>query len=410
MGSTLQGLAPLYSNCTSHRRPCATGIGVRVLASRSIRSAAWPRRNYDAPKATCSVPPQGSTPLASGITTRFLAPAEHPRWAALVEQSADGSAYSLPAYLDALCAATGGSYRILVAERDHDIVGGIALYEERGRFGRIISPRLLLYCNGLVRKPHPTKTPGQENAWHVQTLTAIEQALHAIDAARLRVKSRASVNDLRMFRERWQVQPTYTYVVALDDMAAAWARVDKNLRRLVSRCEAHGLTLAVDGDFDAFHRLHEATHRRKGAPLYLEREPFRHFYETLRGHGLAHLYHALAPDGRVAASQLVLTGHPVTHTVAAATDADFLNLGATAFLRWKTFEHLAQAGHLANDLTDAALNPVSAFKAQLGGELQVNLEFWRRDGLALRAWEQFRRSGAAVKRRLRSGLRQGASE
>jgi len=193
-------------------------------------------------------------------------------------------------------------------------------------------------------------------------------------------------------------------------MAAAWARVDKNLRRLVTRCEAHGLALDVDGDFDAFHRLHEATHLRKGAPLYLEREAFRRFHATLREQGLARLYHAIAPDGRVAASQLVLTGHPVTHTVAAATDADFLNLGASAFLRWKVFEHLAQHGYAANDLTDAALNPVSAFKAQLGGELQVNLEFWRRDAAALRAWEQFRRSGAALKRRLRSGLARGARE
>ncbi len=349
--------------------------------------------------------------MASATTTRFLAPDEHPRWSALVEQSPDGSPYSLPAYLDALCAATGGRYRILVAEREHELVGGIALYEEHGRFGRIVSPRLLLYYNGLVRKPHPTRTPGQEGAWQVQTLAALEQALRPLEAARLRVKSRAGVSDLRMFRERWQVQPTYTYVVSLGDMEDAWKRVDKNLRRLVSRCEAHGLVLTVDdGDFDAFHRLHEQTHRRKGAPLYLEREAFRHFYAALRERGLAHLYHARAPDGRVAASQLVLAGHPVTHTVSAATDADFLNLGASAFLRWKAFEHLAQAGYAANDLTDAALNPVSAFKAQLGGELQVNLEFWRRDAAALRAWEAFRRGGAAIKRRLRTAVARDTAE
>lgn len=348
--------------------------------------------------------------MTSAITTRFLDRDEYPRWTALVEQSPDGSPYSLPGYLDALCEATGARYRILVAERDHEPVGGIALYEEHGRFGRIVSPRLLLYYNGLVRKPHPTKTPGQEGAWHAQTLTALEQALRPLDSARLRVKSRASVTDLRMFRGNWHVQPTYSYVVSLGDMDAAWTRVDKNLRRLVSRCEAHGLTLGVDGDFAAFHRLHEATHLRKGAPLYLDRKAFEHFYTTLRERGLAHLYHARTADGRVAASQLVLTGHPVTHTVCAATDAEFLNLGASAFLRWKAFSHLAQAGHVANDLTDAALNPVSAFKAQLGGELHVNLEFWRPDGTALRAWEEFRRVGAAVKRRLRKAAAQGTPQ
>ena len=70
------------------------------------------------------------------------------------------------------------------------------------------------------------------------------------------------------------------------------------------------------------------------------------------------------------ASQLVLAGgHPVTHTVSAAADPEFLRMGANAFLRWKAFEALHAAGYAANDLTDAALNPVTHFKAQFGGEL-----------------------------------------
>jgi hypothetical protein len=48
-------------------------------------------------------------------------------------------------------------------------------------------------------------------------------------------------------------------------------------------------------------------------------------------------------------------------------------MGASAFLRWRGFEALAALGYQANDLTDAALNPVTHFKSQLGGDLETAL-------------------------------------
>ena len=70
-------------------------------------------------------------------------------------------------------------------------------------------------------------------------------------------------------------------------------------------------------------------------------------------------------------------GFAVSHTVSAAADADHLRMGATAFLRWKVLESLSALGYKANDLTDAALNPVTHFKSQLGGNLETCLVFER---------------------------------
>jgi hypothetical protein len=92
------------------------------------------------------------------------------------------------------------------------------------------------------------------------------------------------------------------------------------------------------------------------------------------------LYQARLPDGRVAATQLVLLGtHPVTHTVCAGAEPQWQKLGTTPYLRWKVFEDLAEAGYAGNDLTDAALNPVTRFKSQLGTELTMNLVVSRPD-------------------------------
>ena len=341
------------------------------------------------------------------FATRFLEEEDYPQWTALVAASPGGSPYSHPDYVQALCRAAGGRMRVLVAERDGRIVGGITLYERRNRFGWFVHPRRLLYYNGIVLTRHESTYPSQRTSLDLQTLTAIEGALTGAGYARLRLKSRV-LQDVRVFREKgWAADPTYTYVVDFSDPAAAWARVDKNLRRLVGRCQEQGFTVGADDDFEPFFRLHEETHIRKGAPLYLPREAFRGFFDELRAKGLARLYHARASDGRVAASQLVIASdHPVTHTVAAGTDEAFLNVGASAFLRWKVFEHLAQDGYKANDLTDAELNPVTHFKSQLGGQLELNLELSRPDHLGLRV-EQGARAAAAralhVARRLVPG-------
>lgn len=341
--------------------------------------------------------------MATLPTTRILDPADYPRWVAAVAASPDGSVYSLPEYLDALCAATGGRFRVLAAEHDDHIVGGIALFECSDRRGTFVSPRRLLYYNGLVLVPHACSCPATATSRRLQTMDALEHALAHLPLGRLRFKSRSTCTDLRTFQSRgWSVRPTYTYVVDIGDLASAWTRVDKNHRRLIGRCTEQGLQLSMDDDFDAFHHLHLQTHERKGAPLYLPREAFRRFVETLCARNLGRLYHARMPDGRVAASQLVLTGpHPVSHTVCAGAEAALLSLGASAFLRWRALEHLAAAGYRANDLTDAELNPVTAFKSQMGGELSLCLEVSRADTMRFRLGDW----ATALPQRARRGVR-----
>ena len=122
--------------------------------------------------------------------------------------------------------------------------------------------------------------------------------------------------------------------------------------------------------------------------MYLPEDAFRRFVQALLEGGLGRLFHARLPDGRSIASQLVLVSrHPVSHTVAAAADAEHLGLGANAFLRWKVFETLAREGFAANDLTSATLDSVTRFKAQLGGDLKLCMEVERVDSLPMRLGE-----------------------
>lgn len=309
------------------------------------------------------------------IATRTLDEADYPRWNELVAAAPAGSIYARPEYLAALCTAAGGSFRILVAHQGDVLLGGIGLYERVDRLGRYVSPRLLLYYNGPVLRPPASKYPSEQTASGLKALTALELALRQLRYDRVVLKPRAPLLDVRPFLAHgWQATPGYTYVVPIADLAQTRARIEQNLRRLMDRCERGGMCFAEDDDFESFFALHAQTMDRVGWRVYLEAAAFRGFYQTLSRQGLARLFFARLPDGQAVASQLVLLGHPVTHTVTAGADPAHRQSGATAFLRWKAFERLSELGHTANDLTDATLNPVTHFKSQLGGALELWLQ------------------------------------
>ncbi len=313
--------------------------------------------------------------MRAGYATRLLEEADYPAWNHLVARSPQGGAYSTPEYLDALCEAAGGSFRILAVQKGDELLGGIALYERTSRLGTYVSPRLLLYYNGIVLKPFETRYPSQRTSRQNEILVALVGALADRGYGQISLRCRSSLTDVRVFLARgWTARLQYSYVVPLADMDGLWGRMEQNLRRLVERSAREGLSVTEDDDFDSFFRLHSQIHERKGVRLYLPRAAFERFFGRLRSRGLARLFHARLPQGPSVSTQLVLLGpNTLSDTVCAAADAQYLNLGATAFLRWNVFKRLSEQGVTANDLTDAPLSPVTHFKAQLGGDLQLCL-------------------------------------
>jgi hypothetical protein len=340
----------------------------------------------------------------SKIVVREVEAGEHAAWESLVESSPDGSVYALPKYLQVLAETTGAQWRLLGAWRGEELVGGLPVFERRTVVGRFVSPRLLLYYNGFVLRRKSTRYPSERTADSIKVVEALEDALRDRGLAHVTLRSRATITDLRPLLSRgWTAAPSWTYVVRFDDLEQAQARVEGNFRRLIRRCEREGFRLVEDDDFDRFFELHLETKDRKGISLYLPLERFRTYFTRLREAGLARLYHARTAEGESAAAQLVLLGHPVTHSVCAGADPRWLRSGASVFLRWQVCEALAAEGFQANDLTDATLNPVSRFKSQLGAELQLCLVT---SGPSTIRWKlrTAGRSPRAIAKRLRSAF------
>jgi len=338
--------------------------------------------------------------VAHEVTAEELPESRYDDWVRLVSGSPEGSIYALPRYLQALCRAAGGRYSILGVRRGDQLAGGVAVYEQSSRYGPFVAPRPLLYYNGIVLQRYDTRYPSEQTSRHLRTLEALESALTKRGYARMTLASRSSFHDVRPFLAAgWTAAPRYSYLVPLADLEQLWGRVEQNLRRLVKRCEKDGMQVVEDDDFGAFFRLHSSIMERREQEQYLPESAFRAFFDELRGEGLCRLFHARMPDGRAIASQLILLGpSPVCHFAAAATDPEHLRSGVSALLRWKSFEVLSKSGFQAVDLTDAALNPVTHFKSQLGGDLGLTLLLEAPQSRAYRA-------GTAAKRLLQETRR-----
>jgi hypothetical protein len=333
------------------------------------------------------------------LEARFLGEPEFPAWRDFVDTSPAGSIYSYPEYLDVLCRVSGGSFRVLAVFKGGEIHGGIALYERGSIAGTILSGRLLLYYNGIVLREFRGKHPSENSSRELAILSALEGALSRMGLAHVEIRNRHPISDIRVFLARgWMAHPSYSLLMQFDNLDDAFGRVEQNQRRLVRRCQEAGAVLSFDDDFDAFYRMHLGTHLRKAAPVYLPEASFRRYFRDLASQSLCRLFHVRMGGGRPAASQLVLLGgHPVTHTVTAAADPEFLRLGTTPFLRWKVCEALAAEGYRGNDLTDASLNEVTRFKAQMGGELVTNLVLSRPDALSYRIHRSLGRGSRLVR-------------
>lgn len=340
----------------------------------------------------------------SRLEIRILEKKEYELWDGLVCSSIHGSPYNTSTYLDAFCSVTGGNFRIAGAFKGTEIFGGVALYEEGSRYGPIVSTRLLLYYNGLIVRELDTRYPSRQESHRVEVLSSLKEFLSKAGYARIQLRNRSSLRDMRVFGSNWTVRMSYTSVIPLLGIDACWARVDRSLRRLIDRSNDAGVEFSEDDDFESFYELHQRTHITKGAPLYLEYEEFKRYFRRLSACGIARLFHARMINGDVGASQLVLAGeHPVAHTVCAGSDREYATHGCSPFLRWKVCEQLYREGYEAIDLTDASLSSVSTFKSRLGADIHPCFLVSCTPSRTLRLRDVIHRLGGAWRSRLHVG-------
>jgi hypothetical protein len=315
----------------------------------------------------------------SDALIRPIKTSEYDTWREVLASSQDGSPYQLPEYLEFLANATGSETRLIgIFEGDDPVlVGGVGLLCARSALTRYSSSGLLLYYNGPFITKHAGMSDSRDERRRLRLLDALGKFLMKEDLDFVRFKVRFAGADYRpLLSLGWKATPVYTYLMRTDNLVEQWNDIDRNLKRLIRRGESDGLLFNDAGNFDDFYDMHVETHDRKQSPIYMERAIFGEFIANLVGSGIARLFEVRTPDGAVAASQLVLfSKHPVAHSLAASSRAEYQRTGCNPFLRWKICEWLNVKGYQGMDLTDAHILSVARFKSEMGAKLTLAMEY-----------------------------------
>ena len=201
-------------------------------------------------------------------------------WSAFVAASPTGSAYSLPAYLDALAAPpAGGSASSPRAAATSSSAGSRSTSARRvsaSSSARVCSSTTTGSSCGRRRRGIPPSAPSRKCKTVDCARRGLEQrsASAASSSAHAAVHGRATIPGPRMDGDA---------VVQLRRPArrprGQWGRDEQNLRRLVGRCEREG-SVPSDERVRSVLRAPFRAHERKGAPLYLPADAFRAYYES----------------------------------------------------------------------------------------------------------------------------------
>lgn len=303
-------------------------------------------------------------------------------WDSFIAAAYGGTVYHTASYHRVLAQVTDASAVLLAVTSGSEIVGGIPLLIQNSAAGNFVNNRLLLHYNGLALAPR--LAIGADNASSYSSeRVGVTQALVSNVSSRgfgSTVLHQEGINfDLRPFHAAgWRSTPTYTYVMPLDPSAGAdisnrLKLADKNIRRLVRKAGESGVTVTSDLETTELYRLHTTTAGRKGAPVYLPFDRFDRFIRQLHELGICKVFQARLADGTIVAAEVVMVGPGKdSHAVCAAADSRHQSIGVNPFLRFEVFSQLQAQGAKYNDLTNASLDSVGRFKAELGAELQMN--------------------------------------
>lgn len=320
-----------------------------------------------------------------GLTIERLA-IEDRCWRDLVENGIGSTPFHNPAVVSVVAAAMEREAQGWGAWQDGKLIGGlVVLSSPRVR----LTPVSAAAYNGPVLLPSPAKSVSSRDRHTSAVISALCGAVRAAHSrVELRMVPRAA--DVReLIAGGWMLRPTFTYRLAIDDIARAWAAVEHNRRRLIRRAETLGYTVAeVRGDSvrpdantqrydpsfaDAISRLNRVQQGGYGLPADLDLPGWRLLLERLLGCGAARLFVACCPRGELVAFQLVTAQAGVAANLLTGSCPEHRDSGVNGWLRWRVCEVLHREGIRQLDLNGARPGASGRFKASFGGDL---IERW----------------------------------
>lgn len=296
---------------------------------------------------------------------------EDPAWQAIVDRAAGSSTFHDPRLVRAAAARSECRLVALGAWRGSSLVGGIACV---GVDSGAVMARSLAAYNGPLVAPLPGANPTTRHRHESEIGAAIlEELLRRQRQVSLRM--RPGTIDIRSLLDRgWTASMSFTYHLAIDDLAVTWQRISTNRRRLVRRAQQRGMDVREVCEptppvIDRIAELHAEQQAGYGIGVDLDHQGWRRALPMLLGSGAGRLFVAVDRDDCIVAFVLTSASSPDGAVLASGAAGAALDDGVAALVRWEMIRRLSADGVRTLDLNGARSGPHGRFKTSFGGEL-----------------------------------------
>jgi len=298
------------------------------------------------------------------LVVRYLEESEYSNWDEFVETSPQGNIFNKSYWLKSV----SDNFKILIAELNGKIVGGIALPNNYGKLYRNskLTPQLgvLLFNSTNKDKYSTVLSKGMEiTEALIDKLPAFKQFDYNF--------SYNFTNFLPFIWKDFKFDVRYTYMIEdLSNLDELYSNFQYDVKYSIKKANKNGLIVKEDGSIKEFYEVNKKTFDRQKMQMPYTLEFLTNLDNVLCEHGNRKILLATTNDGKIIAGVYLLYDKNCTYYLMGGADPEYRKLCAQTLLIWESIQFASKVSEKF-DFEGSTVKGIESSFRQYGGKQKI---------------------------------------
>ncbi|WP_050606722.1 GNAT family N-acetyltransferase [Clostridium niameyense] len=325
------------------------------------------------------------------ITVRYLNNDEYDKWDAFVDESPYGTIFSKSYWLEKV----SKEFKILVAEENNNIVGGIALPSMYGKLYR--NPKLTPQLGIVLASP-------DKNQKYCTTLSRemeiVEELINKFPQFK-QLDYNFNYNYTNFLPFIWNgfdVNINYTYVIEdLTDLDKVYNDFDYKVKSMIKRGNKNNLKVTDKFGIKEFYEVNKKTFDRQKVQMPYTLDFLMELDKVLEENGNRKIIFVVDDEERIVAGAYILYDERCAYYLMGGADPEFRNNGAQTFLIWESIKFAATVSKKF-DFEGSMIRDIEKPFRRFGGNQKIIYNIYKSDKLTEMAYNFARKNKNIIRK------------
>lgn len=325
------------------------------------------------------------------IIIKYLDKGEYGIWDKFVDESPYGSVFNKSYWLDKV----SNKFKILVAEENNKIVGGMALPSMYGKLYK--DPKLTPQLGVVLFKPNNKQKYCSVLSKQIEITEALIKNLPKFKQFKYNFNYNYT-NFLPFIWNGFSVNVNYTYVIEdLTDLDKVHSNFDYDVKYMIKKAHKNNLRVTDEFGIKEFYEVNKKTFDRQGMEMPYTFEFLRELDSTLDEHGNRKIFFALDDENRIIAGTYILYDNECAYYLMGGADPEFRNTGAQTFLIWESIKFAAKVSKKF-DFEGSMVRNIEKNFREFGGTQKIVHNVYKSDRLTEFAYNFARKNKNIIRK------------